>query len=140
MHNLPRVLLLAAFAALPGVAQAQQTAPPTQFETFTLDNGLKFIVHEDHSAPIVAVDVWYDVGSANEPAGRSGFAHLFEHMLFQETENLGKGDFMGYLEQAGADLNGTTNQDRTMYYEVVPSNRINLALWLESERMARLRV
>ena len=138
-HLLQRVLVLGAFAAMPALAVAQ-TAPPTKFETFTLDNGLRFIVHEDHSTPIVAVDVWYDVGSANEPDGRSGFAHLFEHMLFQETENVGKGDFMGYLEKAGADLNGTTNQDRTMYYEIVPSNRINLALWLEAERMARLKV
>ena len=135
-----RALVLAAFAITPAAAVAQQTAPPTRYETFTLENGLRFIVHEDHSTPIVAVDVWYDVGSANEEEGRSGFAHLFEHMLFQETENLPKGAFDTYLEEAGAQLNGTTNQDRTMYYEIVPSNRINLALWLEAERMARLKV
>ena len=137
--HLLRVLTLAAIGALPAIASAQ-TAPPTKFETFTLDNGLRFIVHEDHSTPIVAVDVWYDVGSANEAVGRSGFAHLFEHMLFQETENLPKGAFDTYLEEAGGQLNGTTNQDRTMYYEIVPSNRVNLALWLEAERMARLKV
>ncbi len=135
-----RVLALAVIAAWPVTALAQQTAPPIKFETFTLPNGLKFVVHEDHSAPIVAVDVWYDVGSANEAVGRSGFAHLFEHLLFQETENLSKGEFDTYLEGAGANLNGTTNNDRTMYYEVVPSNRVNLALWLEAERMARLKV
>jgi predicted Zn-dependent peptidase len=137
--NLLRVLALAALAASPAIAEAQ-TAPPTRYETFTLDNGLRFIVHEDHSTPIVAVDVWYDVGSANEAVRRSGFAHLFEHMLFQETENLPKGAFDTYLEEAGGQLNGTTNQDRTMYYEIVPSNRVNLALWLEAERMARLKV
>ncbi|HEY0670875.1 MAG TPA: pitrilysin family protein [Longimicrobiales bacterium] len=140
MRNHLRVLALAAIATFPAAAFAQRTAPPTKFETFTLDNGLRFIVHEDHSTPIVAVDVWYDVGSANEALGRSGFAHLFEHMLFQETENLPKGAFDTYLEEAGGQLNGTTNQDRTMYYEIVPSNRVNLALWLEAERMARLKV
>ncbi len=134
-----RRLLAAALALSPAIADAQ-TAPQIKYETFTLDNGLRFIVHEDHSTPIVAVDVWYDVGSANEAQGRSGFAHLFEHMLFQETENLPKGAFDTYLEEAGAQLNGTTNQDRTMYYEIVPSNRVNLALWLEAERMARLKV
>jgi zinc protease len=135
-----RVLAMAVLAAFPAVAAAQQTAPPTKYETFTLPNGLRFIVHEDRSTPIVAVDVWYDVGSANEVEGRSGFAHLFEHMLFQETENLRKGDFDKYLEEAGGQVNGTTNQDRTMYYEIVPSNRVNLAMWLEAERMARLKV
>jgi predicted Zn-dependent peptidase len=140
MKNQLRMLALALMAAAPGLADAQQTAPPTKYETFTLPNGLRFVVHEDHSTPIVAVDVWYDVGSANEAVGRSGFAHLFEHMLFQETENLRKGDFDKYLEEAGGNLNGTTNQDRTMYYEIVPSNRVNLALWLEAERMARLKV
>jgi zinc protease len=137
--QLLRVLALAAIGAVP-VAASAQTAPPTKYETFTLANGLRFIVHEDHSTPIVAVDVWYDVGSANEADRRSGFAHLFEHMLFQETENLPKGAFDTYLEEAGGQLNGTTNQDRTMYYEIVPSNRVNLALWLEAERMARLKV
>ena len=138
--HLLSALVTAAVVAAPAAAGAQQTAPPTKFETFTLPNGLRFIVHEDHSTPIVAVDVWYDVGSANEAQGRSGFAHLFEHMLFQETENLAKGQFDTYLEEAGGQLNGTTNQDRTMYYEIVPSNRVNLALWLEAERMARLKV
>lgn len=134
-----RVMALTALASLPAGAFAQ-TAPPTRYETFELDNGLKFIVHEDRSTPIVAVNVYYDVGSAHEEVGRSGFAHLFEHMLFQETENLKKGDFDTYLSGAGANVNGTTNQDRTLYFEVVPSNRVNLALWLEAERMARLKV
>ncbi|MGQ0814110.1 MAG: M16 family metallopeptidase [Gemmatimonadota bacterium] len=134
-----RILALIAMAVVP-VTGSAQTAPKTNYQTFTMENGLRFIVHEDHSTPIVAVNVYYDVGSAHEEAGRSGFAHLFEHMLFQETENLAKGDFDKYLSGAGATLNGTTNTDRTLYFEVVPSNRVNLALWLEAERMARLKV
>jgi predicted Zn-dependent peptidase len=131
--------VLVALALAPGVANGQ-TAPPIAYQTFELENGVQFIIHEDHSTPIVAVNVYYDVGSAHEDDGRSGFAHLFEHMLFQETENLDKGDFDKYLSSAGANVNGTTNTDRTFYFEVVPSNRINLALWLEAERMARLKV
>ena len=128
--------LAALLLALP--AAAQEGTPPIEFETFTLDNGLTFIVHEDHSTPIVAVNVWYDVGSGHEKPGRSGFAHLFEHMLFQETENLAKGDFDKYIEEAGGTLNGTTNEDRTAYFETVPSNSLNMALWLEAERLANL--
>ena len=135
-----RVLVLAACALVPATASAQQIAPPLKYETFTLPNGLRFIVHEDHSTPVVAVDVWYDVGSANEEVRRSGFAHLFEHLMFQETQNLDKGEFDKYIEGSGAQDNGTTNNDRTMYYEVVPSNRVNMALWIEAERMAHLKV
>lgn len=135
-----RVLALAAFALMPFTASAQMPAPPMKYETFTLPNGLKFIVHEDHSTPIVAVDVWYDVGSANEAVKRSGFAHLFEHLMFQETANMEKGDFSKYMDAAGTSQNGTTNNDRTMYFEVVPSNRLNLAMWMEADRMARLKV
>jgi len=119
---------------------AQQEVPPIEIETFSLDNGLKVIVHEDHSTPIVAVNIWYDVGSAHEEEGRSGFAHLFEHMLFQETENLEPGEFKKHILEAGGTYNGTTNEDRTAYFETVPANRLNMALWLEAERMARLRV
>ncbi len=135
---------LAPFAALAALTLAHaglaQEASSIDFQTFQLDNGLTFIVHEDHSTPIVAVNVWYDVGSANEKPGRSGFAHLFEHMLFQETENLEKGDFDRYIEEAGGTLNGTTNEDRTAYFETVPSNRLNLVLWMEADRMANLKV
>ncbi len=128
--------LAALLLALPAIAQ--EGAPPIEVETFTLENGITFVVHEDHSTPIVAVNIWYDVGSANEKPGRSGFAHLFEHMLFQETENQAKGDFHKYIEEAGGTLNGTTNQDRTAYFETLPSNRLNLALWLEADRLANL--
>jgi predicted Zn-dependent peptidase len=140
MRTLRNALAALATGVLASTAGAQETAPPIEFETFTLDNGLEFIVHSDHSAPVVAVNVWYDVGSAHEPPGRSGFAHLFEHMLFQETENLGPGDFAELISSAGGTYNGTTNQDRTAYFETLPSNRVNLGLWLEAERMARLRV
>jgi predicted Zn-dependent peptidase len=129
-----------ALAFLASAAPAQQSVPPIHFETFTLSNGLRFIVHEDHSTPVVAVNVWYDVGSANEPVGRSGFAHLFEHMLFQETENLEKGAIMELIPAAGGNFNGTTNTDRTNYFEILPSNRLNLAFFLHAEQMARLRV
>lgn len=117
-----------------------QTAPRLEYEEFRLDNGLRVLVHEDHSVPIVAVNLWYDVGSANEEVGRSGFAHLFEHMLFEETQNLVSGDFSDLVQGSGGTYNGTTNQDRTAYFEIMPSNRLNLALWLEAERMLNLRV
>lgn len=120
--------------------RAQEQAPPIEFESFTLDNGLTVIVHEDHSTPVVAVNIWYDVGSANEEVGRSGFAHLFEHMLFQETENLEPGEFKRHILSAGGTYNGTTNNDRTAYFETLPSNRLKLAFWLEADRMARLAV
>jgi zinc protease len=103
-----------------------------------LPNGLTLIVHEDHKAPVVAVNVWYHVGSKNEKPGKTGFAHLFEHLMFQGTENL-KGEFFEPLEKAGATgMNGTTNDDRTNYFETVPKNALDLALWLESDRMGHL--
>lgn len=134
----PRLLLLATTLAFAPAATAAQDIPQVDFEEFTLDNGLRFIVHEDHSVPIVAVDVWYDVGSAYEAERRSGFAHLFEHMLFQETENLELGRMMELIPENGGTFNGSTNEDRTNYYETLPSNRLNLAMWMEAERMARL--
>lgn len=141
-HPSARCLAVLVFAGVVWVAAAaaQPAAPPIVFDTFRLANGLRFVVHEDHSTPVVAVNVWYDVGSAHEPPGRSGFAHLFEHLLFQETENLDAGDFAELIQGAGGTYNGTTNNDRTAYFERLPSNRLNLALWLEAERMARLRV
>jgi len=109
-------------------------------DTFTLDNGLRVIVSEDHSTPMVAVSTWYHVGSAHEPEGRSGFAHLFEHMLFEETEHMADGEFDRMITQAGGRMNGTTDTDRTAYWEILPANRVNLALWAAAERMDRLRV
>ena len=103
----------------------------------TLHNGLDVLVHEDHQLPIIAVNIWYHVGSKNEQPGRTGFAHLFEHLMFEGSEHCNTGYFPP-LQQAGAAVNGSTNADRTNYWEVVPSNAIDLALWLESDRMGHL--
>lgn len=103
----------------------------------TLPNGLDVIVHEDHHVPLVAVNIWYHVGSKNERRGRTGFAHLFEHLMFEGSEHHNSGYFPP-LQRAGASLNGSTNADRTNYWEVVPSNALDLALWMESDRMGHL--
>src|SRR5687767_14688987 len=101
------------------------------FETFTLPNGLRVVVHTDRKAPIVAVNIWYHVGSKDEPAGRSGFAHLFEHLMFNGSENA-PGEYFGPFEVVGAtDMNGTTNSDRTNYFQNVPTSALDMALWME---------
>jgi len=107
-------------------------------ETFRLDNGLFVTLSEDHTAPIVAVNLWYHVGSANERAGRTGLAHLFEHMLFQGSASVGANEHFELVQRAGGTLNGSTWLDRTNYYETVPSNQLELALWLEANRMGYL--
>ncbi|MFA6456487.1 MAG: pitrilysin family protein [Bacteroidota bacterium] len=108
------------------------------YEKFTLDNGLTVLVHEDHKAPIVAVNVWYHVGSKNEKQGKSGFAHLFEHLMFNGSENYDM-DYFQALERIGAtDLNGTTNEDRTNYFQNVPTSALDIVLWMESDRMGHL--
>jgi zinc protease len=108
------------------------------YQKFVLDNGLTVIIHEDHKAPIVAVNVWYHVGSKNEKAGKSGFAHLFEHLMFNGSENFNQ-DYFQAMERVGAtDLNGTTNEDRTNYFQNVPVSAFELALWMESDRMGHL--
>ena len=107
-------------------------------ETWRLDNGLRVVFSEDHTAPIVAVNLWYHVGSANEREGRTGFAHLFEHMLFQGSENVAANEHFELVQRAGGTLNGSTWLDRTNYFETVPSNQLALALWLEADRMGRL--
>ena len=107
-------------------------------ETFRLDNGLTVIVHEDRKAPVVGVSMWYNVGSKDEPAGKTGFAHLFEHLMFNGSENL-DGDFFQWLQKIGAtDYNGTTSFDRTNYFQTVPSGAIDRALFMESDRMGYL--
>jgi len=141
MRTLPVLLLL-----LPGTALAQAGAGAgagsgrIPFEQFTLPNGLRVIYSEDRSTPIVTVNLWYEVGSRNERAGRSGFAHLFEHMMFQGSAHVKKAEHNQLLERAGAEFNGSTAEDRTNYYETVPSNRLNLALWLEADRMRSLAI
>jgi zinc protease len=107
------------------------------FQRHTLGNGLDVLVHEDRNCPIVAVNVWYHVGSKNEKPGRTGFAHLFEHLMFEGSEHYDRGYFHP-LQEAGASLNGSTNADRTNYWEVVPSTSLELALWMESDRMGYL--
>jgi zinc protease len=119
--------------------------PPSQagqisYEAFTLPNGLRVIYSEDHSTPVVTVDVWYNTGSRNERPGRSGFAHLFEHMMFQGSAHVKKAQHFQLVERAGGSLNGSTTEDRTNYWEVLPSNRLNLALWLEADRMRSLAI
>ncbi len=122
--------------ALAPAVRAQEIDIP--YQRFVLDNGLTLIVHEDHKAPIVAVNIWYHVGSKNEKPGRTGFAHLFEHLMFNGSENYDD-DYFKVLEPLGAtDLNGTTNQDRTNYFQNVPTSALDVALWMESDRMGHL--
>jgi predicted Zn-dependent peptidase len=113
--------------------------PDIPFTRFQLDNGLTVILHEDHRLPLVAVSVWYDVGALHEPAGRSGFAHLFEHMMFQGSAHVAEDQHFQILQRVGvSDANGTTSFDRTNYFETVPANALETALWLESDRMGFL--
>lgn len=109
-------------------------------EDYSLKNGLRVVMSEDHSVPAVAVAILYDVGARNEKKGRSGFAHLFEHMMFEGSENVGKTEHFKYIESAGGTLNGSTHPDFTNYFEKLPSNQLELALWLESDRMRSLKV
>jgi predicted Zn-dependent peptidase len=111
-----------------------------EFQEFDLDNGLHVILHKDNTNPIVSVNIWYHVGAKDEEPGKTGFAHLFEHMMFQGSKNVGKAQHFTYIQKAGGTLNGTTNQDRTNYFETAPSNQLELLLWLESDRMATLNV
>src|SRR6201996_4419553 len=113
--------------------------PEIKYETYTLPNGLKVITHEDHRLPLVAVDLWYHVGPLNERPGRTGFAHLFEHMMFEGSEHVGEKAHIKYVQGAGAtDVNGTTDWDRTNYFETLPANQLELGMWLESDRMGFL--
>jgi zinc protease len=131
-----------AVAASPAVQSRGQLAPlpdiDIPYTRFVLNNGLTLIVHEDHKAPIVAVNIWYHVGSANEPRGRSGFAHLFEHLMFNGSENFNDDFFKGTQIMGATDQNGTTNNDRTNYFQNVPTSALDSLLWLESDRMGHL--
>src|SRR5215203_4689567 len=127
-------LLLLATASSP----AAQTTLQVPFTQFTLPNGLSVILHEDHSVPLVSVNAWYHVGSANERPGRTGFAHLFEHLMFMGSGHVKPGEFDTWLEGAGGSNNGSTENDRTNYWINVPSNALELALFLESDRMGYL--
>src|SRR4249920_2071213 len=133
-------LAAAAFIALlTSVALSAQSAPlQLPYTQFTLPNGLHVILHEDHSVPVVSVNVWYNVGSARERTGRTGFAHLFEHLMFMGSGHVKPGEFDTWLEGAGGTNNGSTANDRTNYWINVPSNALDLALFLESDRMGYL--
>ncbi|HET8769863.1 MAG TPA: pitrilysin family protein [Gemmatimonadaceae bacterium] len=128
-----------AFAVTAPAVRAQNPAP-VDIESFTLPNGLTVHMVEDHSSQVVAVNVWYNVGSRNEVEGRTGFAHLFEHMMFSGSAHAADGLHRQLIERAGGLINGSTQPDKTDYYEVIPSNRLNLALWLEADRMRGLRI
>ena len=119
-------------------ASLLEDLPEIEYESFQLDNGLTVIVHEDHKVPMVAVNVWYHVGSKNEKIGKTGFAHLFEHLMFNGTENYNNEYFEPFEKIGSTDQNGTTNSDRTNYFENVPTNALDLALWMESDRMGHL--
>ena len=136
MKRLLVVLLAAALSAQVG---AQGSAPiELDYTQFTLPNGLRVILHEDHSVPLVSVNVWYHVGSKNEKPRRTGFAHLFEHLMFMGSGHVAPGVFDTSLEGAGGNNNGSTSNDRTNYWINVPSNALELALFLESDRMGYL--
>lgn len=114
--------------------------PKIEFTEYDLDNGLHVILHQDNSTPIVAVSVLYHVGSKNEDPERTGFAHFFEHLLFEGSENIRRGEFDKYITNAGGTNNANTSNDRTYYYEILPSNQLELGLWLESERMMHAKI
>ncbi len=135
------VAMTALCAATVCQADPPSTAAPVpqiKFTDYRLANGLRVILSVDHNAPVIAVSVTYDVGSRNEREGRTGFAHLFEHMMFQGSQNVGKGEHMLLIQDNGGTMNGTTNGDRTNYFETVPANQLDLALFLEADRMRSL--
>lgn len=138
MKNIFRTLLLLAFVVLASCQKKAGYELALPVEKYELDNGLTVILNEDKSDPIASVAVYYHVGSSRETAGKTGFAHLFEHMMFQKSENVGEDQFFRNIQGAGGSLNGSTNQDRTNYYEVVPKNALEMALWMESDRMGYL--
>ena len=131
-----RMILL--FMMLPALARSQEVRIAVPYTMFTLPNGLTVILHEDHTTPTVSVNTWYHVGSGREKPGRTGFAHLFEHLMFMGSGNVPEGKFDQWLEAAGGNNNGSTSEDRTNYFEDVPSNALELPLFLESDRMAYL--
>ena len=131
------VIAGSALLASPARSSAQ-TVPKIPFVEYALPNGLQVILAPDHSTPVVAVNTWYHVGSGDEQPGRTGFAHLFEHIMFMGSEHVPVGQFDKWLESAGANNNGSTTEDRTNYYEWMPSNALPLALWLDADRMGHL--
>ena len=134
------LLLAAGLLLAQALAAAQLRVPHLKFTDQKLANGLRVIIAPDHTAPVFAISITYNVGSHSERPGRTGFAHLFEHMMFQGSKNVGKGEHMILIENNGGDMNGTTSEDRTNYFEMLPRNQLDLALFLESDRMRSLAV
>jgi zinc protease len=122
------------------VIQADVKVPVLELQDTRLPNGLRVILAPDHSAPVYAINVTYNVGSRNERPGRTGFAHLFEHMMFEGSQNVGKGEHFILVLNNGGGMNGTTNEDRTMYFEELPKNQLDLGLYLEADRMRALNI
>lgn len=133
---IPFLFAGALLSSMPAAAQENKIA----FDKYALDNGLRVVLHQDKSTPIVAIAVMYHVGSKNEDPSRTGFAHFFEHLLFEGSENIGRGEFSKYVQDAGGSLNAYTTSDNTCYFEILPSNQLELGLWLESERMLHAKV
>ena len=132
------ILFLVLALMMSSSAQTKTKEIDIPYERFVLDNGLTVIVHEDHKAPIVAINIWYHVGSKNEKPGKTGFAHLFEHLMFGGSEH-SAGRYIDAMERIGAtDLNGTTSPDRTNYFQNVPTSAVDFTLWMESDRMGHL--
>ena len=136
--NIFLILATITISSIQAYGQPELEVPDIEFETFTLDNGLTVVVHEDRKVPMVAVNIWYHVGSKNEKPGKTGFAHLFEHLMFNGTENYNAEYFEPFEKIGATDQNGTTNSDRTNYFQNVPTNALDLALWMESERMGHI--
>ena len=129
------LMIIVLFSCKPQTKEVGFSIP---IEKYTLANGLTVVLHEDHSDPIASVAIYYHVGSSRETEGKTGFAHLFEHMMFQKSENVAEDQFFKNIQGAGGSLNGSTNEDVTNYYEVVPKNALEMALWMESDRMGYL--
>ncbi|NLE34885.1 MAG: insulinase family protein, partial [Bacteroidales bacterium] len=138
MKNSVKAILIVTIFAFASCQQKADSELSIPFEKYELGNGLDVILHEDHSDPIISVAIYYHVGSNREVPGRTGFAHLFEHMMFQQSENVPEDQYFRLIQSAGGTLNGSTSQDRTNYYETVPKNALEMVLWMESDRMGYL--
>ena len=135
-----RLFIAVVLAALCAVSIGAVTAPTVTFTDSTLKNGLRAIISEDRAAPVFSVAVAYNVGSRDERSGRTGFAHLFEYMMFKGSENVGTGEHFYTIYSHGGTMNGTTNKERTLYFETMPANQLDAALFLESDRMRSLAI
>jgi predicted Zn-dependent peptidase len=139
-HRVATVAMLLGLTTIAAAAAPMRSAPPAKITDTTLPNGLRVLIQEDHAAPVFSIVVNYNVGSRNERKGRTGFAHLFEHMMFKGSENVGQNEHPYLMFMNGGSMNGTTNKDRTLYYEILPSNQVDLALFLEADRMKSLAI